>query len=162
MRKAFLCMSLMILRCMKTVVFSSFSNGEKTHMACCEKYKPCILKYKALILKYMPYIFGRVKCTEKQNLTKASKMPRKIVAKRARKSALRCALRPSVLHAQKSDCCHVYVEMSEKVARKTINRAVLYNKDMCCSLFIYCVPCKIKAERFCSVGKMGGQPCYNF
>ena len=103
----------------------------------------------------MPYIFGRVKCTEKQNLTKASKMPRKIVAKRARKSALRCALRPSVLHAQKSDCCHVYVEMSEKVARKTINRAVLYNKDMYCSLFIYCVPCKIKAERFCSVGKMG-------
>ena len=124
-------------------------------MACCEKYKPCSLKYKALILKYMPYIFGRVKCTEKQNLTKASKMPRKIVAKRARKSALRCALRPPVLHAQKSDCCHVYVEMSEKVARKTINRAVLYNKDMCCSLFIYCVPCKIKTERFCSVGKMG-------
>lgn len=103
----------------------------------------------------MPYIFGHVKCAEKQNLTKASKMPRKIVAKRARKSALRCALRPSVLHAQKSDCCHVYVEMSEKVARKTINRAVLYNKDMYCSLFIYCVPCKIKAERFCSVGKMG-------
>ena len=93
----------------------------------------------------MPYIFGRVKCAEKQNLTKASKMPRKIVAKRARKSALRCALRPSVLHAQKSDCCHVYVEMSEKVAQKTINRAVLYNKDMYCSLFIYCVPCKIKA-----------------
>ena len=42
---------------MKTVVFSSFSNGEKTHMGCCEKYKPCILKYKALILKYVPYIF---------------------------------------------------------------------------------------------------------
>ena len=124
-------------------------------MACCEKYKPCILKYKALILKYMPYIFRHVKYAEKQNLTKGTKMPRKIVAKRARKSALRCALRPSVLHAQKSDCCHVYVEMSEKVTRKTINRAVLYNKDMYCSLFIYCVPCKIKAERFCSVGKMG-------
>ncbi len=42
---------------MKTVVFSSFSNGENTHMACCEKYKPYILKYKALILKYVPYIF---------------------------------------------------------------------------------------------------------
>ena len=41
---------------MKTVVFSSFSNGEKTHMACCEKYK-------ALILKYVPYIF-----CEKQHL----------------------------------------------------------------------------------------------
>ncbi len=40
----------------------------------------------------MPYIFGRVKCTEKQNLTKASKMPRKIVAKRARKSACACRL----------------------------------------------------------------------
>ena len=58
MRKVFLCMPVTILRCMKTVVFSSFSNGEKTHMACCEKYKPCILKYKALILKYVPYIFG--------------------------------------------------------------------------------------------------------
>ena len=57
MRKVFLCMPVTILRCMKTVVFSSFSNGEKTHMACCEKYKPCILKYKALILKYVPYIF---------------------------------------------------------------------------------------------------------
>ena len=64
----------------------------------------------------MPYIFGHVKCAEKQNLTKASKMPRKIVAKRARKSALRYALCPSVLRAQKSNCCHVYVEMSEKVA----------------------------------------------
>ena len=42
---------------MKTVVFSSFSNGENTHMACCKKYKPYILKYKALILKYVPYIF---------------------------------------------------------------------------------------------------------
>ena len=42
---------------MKTVVFPSFSNGEKKHMACCEKYKPYILKYKALILKYVPYIF---------------------------------------------------------------------------------------------------------
>ena len=50
MRKVFLCMSVTILRCMKTVVFSSFSNGENTHMACCEKYK-------ALILKYVPYIF---------------------------------------------------------------------------------------------------------
>ncbi len=57
MRKVFLCMSVTILRCMKTVVFSSFSNGENTHMACCEKYKPYILKYKALILKYVPYIF---------------------------------------------------------------------------------------------------------
>ena len=57
MRKAFLRMPVTILRCMKTVVFSSFSNGEKTHMACCEKYKPYILKYKALILKYVPYIF---------------------------------------------------------------------------------------------------------
>ena len=57
MRKVFLCMSVTILRCMKTVVFSSFSNGENTHMACCEKYKPYILKYKALISKYMPYIF---------------------------------------------------------------------------------------------------------
>ena len=37
--------------------FSSFSNGEKTHMACCEKYKPYILKYKALISKYMACIF---------------------------------------------------------------------------------------------------------
>ena len=50
MRKVFLCMSVTILRCMKTVVFSSFSNGENTHMACCEKYKP-------YILKYVPYIF---------------------------------------------------------------------------------------------------------
>ena len=66
----------------------------------------------------MPYIFGRVKCAEKQNLTKASKMPRKIVAKRARKSALRCALRPSVLHAQKSDCCHVYVKCRRKLPEK--------------------------------------------
>ena len=70
MRKVFLCMSVTILRCMKTVVFSSFSNGEKTHMACCEKYKAYILKYKAhilkykaLILKYVPYIF-----CEKQHL----------------------------------------------------------------------------------------------
>ena len=103
----------------------------------------------------MPYIFGHVKHIEKQSLTKGTKMPRKIVAKRVRYSALRYALCPSVLRAQKSNCCHVYVEMSEKVARKTINRAVLYNKDMCCSLFICCVPCEIKAERFCSVGKMG-------
>ena len=62
MRKVFLCMSVTILRCMKTVVFSSFSNGENTHMACCEKYKPYILKYKALISKYMPYIFSVFKC----------------------------------------------------------------------------------------------------
>ena len=55
--KGVLCMSVTILRCMKTVVFSSFSNGENTHMACCEKYKAYILKYKALILKYVPYIF---------------------------------------------------------------------------------------------------------
>ena len=37
--------------------FLRLSHAQKTHMACCEKYKPYILKYKALILKYVPYIF---------------------------------------------------------------------------------------------------------
>ena len=32
------------------LVFPFVKGHEKTHMACCEKYK-------ALILKYMPYIF---------------------------------------------------------------------------------------------------------
>ena len=39
------------------LVFPFVKGHEKTHMACCEKYKAYILKYKALILKYMPYIF---------------------------------------------------------------------------------------------------------
>ena len=55
---------------MKTVVFSSFSNGENTHMACCEKYKPYILKYKALILKYVPCIFDCDMCVKNNDLQK--------------------------------------------------------------------------------------------
>ena len=39
------------------LVFPFVKGHEKTHKACCEKYKAYILKYKALILKYMPYIF---------------------------------------------------------------------------------------------------------
>ena len=39
------------------LVFPFVKGHEKTHMACCEKYKAYILKYKALISKYMPYIF---------------------------------------------------------------------------------------------------------
>ena len=39
------------------LVFPFVKGHEKTHMACCEKYKAYILKYKALILKYMPCIF---------------------------------------------------------------------------------------------------------
>ncbi|PWL77054.1 MAG: hypothetical protein DBY24_09565 [Prevotellaceae bacterium] len=41
----------------KTCIFQGVNASGKTHMACCEKYKPYILKYKALISKYMPYIF---------------------------------------------------------------------------------------------------------
>ena len=41
----------------KTCIFRGVNASGKTHMACCEKYKPYILKYKALISKYMPYIF---------------------------------------------------------------------------------------------------------
>ena len=39
------------------LVFPFVKGHEKTHMACCEKYKAYILKYKALILKYVPYVF---------------------------------------------------------------------------------------------------------
>ena len=53
---------------MKTVVFSSFSNGEKTHMACCEKYKALILKYVPYISKYMAYIFCFFKYLKNKDL----------------------------------------------------------------------------------------------
>ena len=50
------------------LVFPFVKGHEKTHMACCEKYKAYILKYKALILKYMPYIFVRYKFLNNSNV----------------------------------------------------------------------------------------------
>ena len=57
------------------LVFPFVKGHEKTHMACCEKYKAYILKYKALILKYMPYIFRFFRCLEYNDLQKREKQP---------------------------------------------------------------------------------------
>ena len=55
------------------LVFPFVKGHEKTHMACCEKYKAYILKYKALILKYMPYIFRLFKHLNHKDLQKGQK-----------------------------------------------------------------------------------------